>query len=139
MVAIMLPLCHKISKANFKSGTPMTLQVYGIPNCGTCRKAFQWLEDHKISYTFINTKDHPPAHQLIEAWVEVLGSKPLRNTSGQSYRALGEQKQDWSDAQWIETFAQDAMLLKRPLFVKDGKAVMVGFREKETVMLEILS
>jgi arsenate reductase (glutaredoxin) len=117
----------------------MTLHVYGIPNCGTCKKALQWLGDRNISYTFINTKEQPPTHQLVEAWVEALGEKPLRNTSGQSYRALGDQKQDWNDAQWVEAFAKDAMLIKRPLFVKDGEAVMVGFREKENIMLEMLS
>ena len=29
----------------------------------------------------------------------------------------------------MEAFAKDAMLLKRPLFVKDGTAVLVGFKE----------
>ena len=116
----------------------MTLQVYGIPNCGTCKKALQWLDDHKISYTFINTKEQPPSRQLIQAWVETLGEKPLRNTSGQSYRALGETKQAWSNEQWIEAFAQDAMLIKRPLFVKDSKAVMTGFRASEAVLKETL-
>ncbi len=36
-----------------------------------------------------------------------------------------------NDYCWIEEFSKDAMLLKRPLFVKDGKAVLVGFRAKE--------
>ncbi len=45
-----------------------------------------------------------------------------------SYRAIGEEKKTWSDARrWIEEFSKDAMLLKRPLFVKEGKAVKVGF------------
>ncbi len=69
----------------------MTIQVFGIPNCGTCKKALKWL----------------------------------------SYRALGEEKKTWSDARWIEEFSKDAMLLKRPLFVKEGKAVLVGFRGSE--------
>ena len=30
------------------------------------------------------------------------------------------------------------MLLKRPLFVKDGKAVLVGFRAKEEVLQDVL-
>lgn len=112
----------------------MSLQVYGIPNCGTCKKAFKWLEANRASYEFINTKEQPPNHEMIQSWVEVLGFKPMRNTSGQSYRALGDEKQNWTDEQWIEAFVQDAMLLKRPLFVKDGIAVVVGFREKEDVM-----
>lgn len=106
----------------------MPLQVYGIPACGTCKKAFKWLDDRSIAYDFINTKDHPPSKAEIKAWVSTLGAKPMRNTSGQAYRALGEEKQTWTDAQWIDAFANDAMLLKRPLFVKDGTAVCVGFK-----------
>lgn len=109
----------------------MTLEVYGIPNCGTCKKALKWLDENQVEYDFINTKEQPPSRQHIEDWVAALGAKPMRNTSGGSYRALGDEKQTWSDAQWVDAFAQDAMLLKRPLFVKDGSAVLVGFRAKE--------
>lgn len=116
----------------------MSLQVYGIPNCGTCKKAFQWLADNGVEYEFINTKDHPPAKDAIADWVKALGAKAMRNTSGQSYRALGDEKNTWTDQQWIDAFAQDAMLLRRPLFVKDGSAVLVGFREKEPVIREKL-
>lgn len=111
----------------------MALQVYGIPSCGTCKKALTWLDQNKIGYEFVNTKDNPPTKSMIQAWVEALGSKPMRNTSGQSYRAIGEEKQTWSDEQWVIAFAKDAMLLKRPLFVKDGKAVAVGFRDPDVV------
>jgi arsenate reductase len=109
----------------------MTLQVYGIPNCGTCKKAFQWLEQNGVDYDFVNTKDHPPTREMIQNWVNVLGSKPMRNTSGQSYRALVDEKKNWTDDQWVDAFAQDVMLLKRPLFVKDNTAVLVGFRAKD--------
>jgi arsenate reductase (glutaredoxin) len=117
----------------------MTLQVYGIPNCGTCKKALQWLAENHIDYEFINTKEYPPQRDLIQAWVQELGSKPMRNTSGQSYRAIGEEKKTWTDEQWVEAFSQDAMLLKRPLFVKDGVAVLVGFRATEAVLQDKLT
>jgi arsenate reductase (glutaredoxin) len=109
----------------------MSIQVYGIPNCGTCKKAFQWLENNQIEYEFINTKENSPSHKLIQGWIESLGSKPMRNTSGKSYRALGEEKKNWTDKEWLEAFSQDAMLLKRPLLVKDDKAVLVGFRDTD--------
>ena len=116
----------------------MAIQVYGIPNCGTCKKAFQWLDANDIAYEFINTKEQPPNQDMIAEWVKTLGFKPMRNTSGQSYRALGEARNSWTDDQWVEAFARDAMLLKRPLFVKDGEAVLVGFRAKEDVIREKL-
>jgi arsenate reductase len=109
----------------------MAIQVYGIPNCGTCKKAFQWLSSQGIDYEFIDTKENPPTREQIQEWVSALGSKPMRNTSGQSYRALGTMKDSWTDDDWVAAFAKDAMLLKRPLFVKDGVAVLVGFRIEE--------
>ncbi|AUC61607.1 glutaredoxin-dependent arsenate reducase ArsC [Cyanobacterium sp. HL-69] len=116
-----------------------SILVYGIPNCGTCKKAMQWLEDNDINYEFINTKENAPSKEMIANWVKSLGTKSMRNTSGMSYRALGEEKKTWSDEQWIDAFSGDAMLLKRPLFVKDGEAVLVGFRANDTVKREKLS
>lgn len=116
----------------------MSIQVYGIPNCGTCKKAFSWLSSNNVEYEFINTKENPPSRKMIQGWVEALGSKPMRNTSGQSYRALGSEKDGWTDDQWVEAFAKDAMLLKRPLFVKDGEAVLVGFRDRDEVIRQKL-
>lgn len=116
----------------------MALQVYGIPNCGTCKKALKWLDANGVVYDFINTKEQPPSREQIAAWVAALTARPMRNTSGMSYRALGEDKKTWSDEQWIDAFAEDAMLLKRPLFVKDKQAVLVGFRAKETELQEKL-
>jgi arsenate reductase (glutaredoxin) len=117
----------------------MSLKVYGIPNCGTCKKAFEWLGTHKVDYEFINTKEQPPTSSTIQDWVKTLGAKSMRNTSGQSYRALGEEKQTWTDEQWVDAFAKDAMLLKRPLFVKAGAAVMVGFRDREEIIVQKLT
>jgi arsenate reductase (glutaredoxin) len=114
------------------------IKVYGILTCTTCKKALKWLNDNGVDYEFINTKEQPPTHTNIQEWAACLGTKPLRNTSGQSYRALGEAKSTWNDEQWIEAFAQDAMLLKRPLFVKDGTAVLAGFKDKEETIREKL-
>jgi arsenate reductase len=114
----------------------MSIQVYGIPSCSTCRRALQWLDQHDIAYTFINTRETPPSRNQIAAWIATLGIKPLRNTSGQSYRALGSVKEDWTDAQWLDAFARDAMLLKRPLFVLEEKAIAVGFKDKDIELLQ---
>lgn len=64
----------------------MTLLVYGIPKCETCKKARQWLKEQKVDYQFINTKENPPDEKTISEWVKSLGNKSMRNTSGMSYR-----------------------------------------------------
>ena len=116
----------------------MSLKIYGIPTCNTCKKALKWLDDRGVDYEFINTKDTPPTKSLIAGWVATLGVKPMRNTSGKSYRAIGEEKKTWSDEQWIEAFSADAMLLKRPLFVIEGNAVFVGFRGSDESLTQSL-
>jgi arsenate reductase (glutaredoxin) len=117
----------------------MMIKIYGIPNCGTCKKAIAWLEDNNLEYEFINTKDHPPDQKMITSWVKALSSKAMRNTSGKSYRALGEARNTFSDRQWIDLFAQDAMLLKRPLFTKDNQAVLAGFKTSPAELKEKLA
>ena len=117
----------------------MSIKIYGIPNCGTCKKAIAWLQNNNIDYEFINIKDHPPNREMITNWVEVIGSKPMRNTSGKSYRALGEERNNFTDRQWIDAFSNDAMLLKRPLITKDNQAVLAGFRASEAELKEKLN
>jgi arsenate reductase (glutaredoxin) len=106
-----------------------SIQVYGIPSCGTCKKALQWLDAQQINYEFINTKEQPPSSEQIASWVDTLGNRSMRNTSGQSYRTLDETKDTWTDVEWVTAFSDDVMLLKRPIFVKDAIAVAVGFRD----------
>lgn len=109
----------------------MQIQIYGIPTCGTCKKALRWMDSQDLAYDWINTREQPPTHEMVASWIKSLGNKPLRNTSGGSYRALGEEKLTWEDAQWCDAFAADPMLLKRPLLVINGTATAVGFREDQ--------
>lgn len=32
------------------------ITIYGIPNCGSVKKAFAWFDEHKIPYLFHNFK-----------------------------------------------------------------------------------
>lgn len=105
----------------------MTLTVYGIPSCGTVKKARSWLEGARRPHTFVDFREVPPPAAQVTAWVAKFGSRALRNTSGGSYRALGAEKESWTDAQWIAAFTADPMLIKRPVVERDGVPVIVGW------------
>ena len=115
----------------------MSIVVYGIPTCDTCKKAQKWFTARNIEYTWIDMRKAPPTTAMIQQWVAVLGNKVMRNTSGKSYRALDSNKTDWSDAQWVEAFTKDPMLLKRPLIVQNDIAVMTGFRGSDADLEQI--
>ena len=106
----------------------MSFTLYGISTCDSCRKAKKWFDAQEIEYTWVDTRKIPPTKGQITRWVTTLGNKVMRNTSGGSYRALGEEKKTWSDSQWIEAFSKDPMLLKRPLIERGDTALSTGFR-----------
>lgn len=103
------------------------LLVYGIPSCGTVKKARAWLDAAKRPYRFVDLRETPPSRAQVEAWVAAFGTKALRNTSGGSYRALGAEKDGWSDKQWTDAFAADPMLIKRPVVERAGAPCVVGW------------
>ena len=106
----------------------MSFTLYGISTCDSCRKAKKWFDTQGIDYTWVDTRKSAPTSEQITSWVTTLGNKVMRNTSGGSYRAIGEEKKSWNDKQWIEAFTNDPMLLKRPLIERDNTAITTGFR-----------
>lgn len=109
----------------------MSLVVYGIPTCGTVKKAQRWLADHGCTWTDVDLRRTPPSAERIAAWVASFGVAALRNTSGGSYRTLGPEKDGWDDGRWIQAFAADPMLIKRPVIERDGAPALVGFNLPE--------
>ena len=109
----------------------MRYRVYGISSCDTVRKACKWLDAQGIAYERVDLRATPPTSEQISDWIQSLGSRAMRNTSGGSYRALPDEKKTWSDEAWLDAFVSDPMLLKRPIIVRDGKALGVGFRGSE--------
>lgn len=105
----------------------MPLTVYGIPTCGTVRKARAWLDARGVPHGYVDLRESPPSAERIAGWAAAFGVKALRNTSGGSYRALGPEKDGWTDARWIQAFAADPMLIKRPVIERDGQPALVGW------------
>lgn len=104
----------------------MALTVYGIKNCDSMKKAFQWLDAENIGYTFVDFKKDPPSAEQIDRWLEGVGDA-LVNTRGPSYRQLPEDiKNQFSGAVRIDAIDAKPTLIKRPLLV-NGDAMTVGF------------
>ncbi|HEY0468233.1 MAG TPA: Spx/MgsR family RNA polymerase-binding regulatory protein [Polyangiaceae bacterium] len=108
------------------------VRVYHYPQCSTCKKALKWLAAHDVSVELIDIVKQPPSKRELR---EVLGSasvplKKLFNTSGVSYREgkFGERLATMSEAEALDALAADGKLIKRPLLVSKGLA-LVGFDE----------
>jgi len=104
----------------------MTLTVYGIKNCDSMKKAFQWLEANGIAYTFVDFKTTPPQPDQVREWLAGVGPA-LVNTRGPSYRQLPESVRATFDGEIrIDAIVHKPTLIKRPLLV-NGSTMTVGF------------
>ncbi len=108
----------------------MSIVVWGIPTCGTVKKARSALAAAGLAFVDRDLRTSPPSATDIDRFLAAVGAKALRNTSGASYRALPEEKDAWTEAQWRAAFLGDPMLLKRPILEKNGTVVGVGFRDE---------
>ena len=110
----------------------MALVVYHYPNCSTCKKALAWLRTHAIEFEAIDIVNQPPPARTLQqaAKLAALPIRKLFNVAGESYRA-GNYKAKlatMTDAQAYAALAADGKLIKRPLAIGDGIA-LVGFDE----------
>ncbi len=107
----------------------MTVMLYGLPNCDTCRKARKWLDQAGIEYHFVDYRSEPVPAARLKAWARELGGwEKLVNKSSTSWRQLdAEQKGANGDAQWTQLIAAHPTLVKRPVLVLHDGSVSVGF------------
>ena len=110
------------------------LTVYHYPQCGTCRKAIQWLRGRGHELELVHIVDRPPEREQLEEFSRKSGLEPAKmfNTSGQVYRELGlkDRVKTMSPEEAIGLLASNGKLVKRPI-VTDGDKVTVGFNEKQ--------
>lgn len=110
------------------------LTVYQYPNCSTCRKALAWLREQGVDFEAIDITKRPPSATKLAAAAKTAGvpMSKLFNTSGESYRAgnFKAKLATMTDAEAAAALAADGKLIKRPLALGDGLA-LVGFKPDE--------
>ncbi|HEY1100595.1 MAG TPA: Spx/MgsR family RNA polymerase-binding regulatory protein [Myxococcota bacterium] len=111
--------------------------IWGIPTCSTVKKARVALDAAGIAHRFRDLRAEPPTRADVDRFVDALGNKPLRNTAGASYKALGDDKDGWDDVAWARAFTADPMLLKRPVIERDGATVAAGFKDEEAILAKL--
>ncbi len=107
------------------------MQLFGIPNCNSVKKARDWLTEHHIAYEFHNFKKNGVTQSLLEAWLNQQPWEKLVNRAGMTWRNLSDaEKAAVIDApSAIKLMLEKSSVIKRPVLVKEGKIVCFGFTE----------
>lgn len=104
------------------------------PKCSTCRKAKRWLDGHNIEYTDRHIVEDNPTYDELKEWHGRSGLplKKFFNTSGVLYKEmhLKDRLQAMNEEDQLKLLASNGMLVKRPLLVDSGMA-LIGFKEAE--------
>ena len=105
------------------------IEMYGIPNCTTVKKARAWLDDRGIAYRFHDfKKDGLPVARL-DAWLAALGWEALLNRRGTTWRQLDEATR----AAVVDAASARALMLVRPSVIRrpvvewSSERITVGF------------
>ncbi|MGA7964722.1 MAG: arsenate reductase [Gammaproteobacteria bacterium] len=109
----------------------MSLTLYGLPNCDTCRKARKWMEGANIDFDFIDYRAEPVPAPRLKHWARQLGGwGKLINKASTTWRQLPDAlKNPDSDARWTHLVADHPTLVRRPVLEREDGSVSVGFSE----------
>lgn len=102
------------------------IQVYGIKNCGSVKKAITFLKDRNLEFTLIDFKLQKPSVLELESWLKVVDINVLLNKKGTTYKKLGLKAMDLDEKEIKEWLLKEPLLIKRPVIMYKNN-VIVGF------------
>ncbi len=103
------------------------IEVYGLNNCDTCRKARKWLDEQGIEHRFHDIRKANLDDEAIAGWAVKAGWETLLNRRGTTWRGLpAPDREDVDEGSAIRLMTSHPALIKRPVFVT-GSDVLVGF------------
>lgn len=109
----------------------MSVTLYGLKTCDTCRKARKWLDRFGVEYVFVDYRATPVPADTHKDWARQLGGwKKLVNTSSTTWRnLLPQRKNPGSDPEWTLLLKEYPALVRRPVMVHGDGSVVVGFSD----------
>lgn len=110
----------------------MSLKVYGIKNCNTMKKAFDFLESKGQPFEFIDYKKQKPTTDLLQSFLSKSSLGSLVNKQGTTYRKMDDsQKEGLEKAETaIPILIENSSMIKRPVIVYPDGSLTLGFDEK---------
>jgi arsenate reductase len=106
----------------------MSVTVFGLKNCDTCRKALRELEDVGIDHIFFDIRTGGLSHRHVARWVAARGIDVVLNKRSTTWRNLPDLlKQDAGrEPGVVDLMFQHPTLIKRPVIESDG-ITLVGW------------
>ena len=109
------------------------IHLYGIPNCGSVKKAFTWFDNAGIAYEFHNFKKEGLDPALLDQWLASPIASQLLNKQGLMWKKVPDERRQLvlSDPSALRAlFLEIPTIIKRPVVVFDSGEIVVGVQEE---------
>jgi Spx/MgsR family transcriptional regulator len=107
------------------------IQLYGIPNCDTIKKARAWLEGRGVEYRFHDYKRDGIDEARLRGWIDELGWEALVNRRGTTWRRLPEEVREQMDTEAaIRIMLETPSIIRRPV-LDTGQLRHLGFSDTD--------
>jgi len=104
----------------------MTLTLYGLKSCDTCRKALKALEAAGHDAAFVDIRAHADLDAKLPVWLCAVGADTLINTRSTTWRWLDEAERAKAQSDPQALLKAHPALIKRPV-IEAGDQVSVGW------------
>lgn len=113
--------------------------LYGIPNCGTVKKARAWLDEHGVEYVFHDFKKQGVSEALLAGWLKQAGWQKMLKKTGPTWGQLPDSVKNSvkDDASAMKLMLEKHNVIKRPVLEKNGKVLATGFNESDYANLKL--
>ncbi|GAB2028063.1 Spx/MgsR family RNA polymerase-binding regulatory protein [Lactovum odontotermitis] len=106
------------------------IKVYVSTNCSSCKRAKNWLQEHRLEFEVVNLSTTPV---LKEELIKILrrsenGLNDIISTRSNSYQNLNADIEELHFEEMLSLIRQDNSLLRLPI-IFDEQHFQVGFTE----------
>ncbi|GHP14977.1 regulatory protein Spx [Lentilactobacillus fungorum] len=110
----------------------MTVNLLTTPSCTSCRKAKQWLVDHKVPFIERNIFANPLSTDEIKQilMLSERGTDGLISTRSYVYEQYKEKINSLTIGELIKLLAAHPEMIRRPILM-DEKRLEIGFNDDE--------
>lgn len=105
------------------------IQVYGIKNCDSVKKALKFFKEHDLAYELHDFKTEILPSSTVDRWLNKTDIKTIFNARSTTYRNLKLKELNLDENGQKEWLCKENLLIKRPV-VEYNDEVFVGFNEE---------
>jgi arsenate reductase (glutaredoxin) len=105
------------------------MKLYGIPNCGTVKKARVWLDEHGIAYQFVDFKKQAITEAQLSDWLKQVGWQKLLKKTGPTWGQLPDAVKAAikDDSSALRLMLEKPNVIRRPVLESKGRVLATGF------------